>query len=153
MALPIYMLLGLQMRKGQKAGLAGVFCLGLVVVVFDILRTVESLVSGTFSGVALWSSMEVSMAVIVASLPPYRTLLGNKTRKGTVRYLSWDRYKQFDKSNSQKASTGFDSARSYPNGAFSSVDEEAIKLQRSSSSRKGSSTLLPAPLAHFWGSK
>ncbi len=43
MTLPIYMLLGLQMRKGQKAGLAGVFCLGLVIVVFDILRTVESL--------------------------------------------------------------------------------------------------------------
>jgi len=147
------MLLGLQMRKGQKAGLAGVFCLGLVVVVFDILRTVESLVSGTFSGVALWSSMKVSMAVIVASLPPYRTLLGNKTRKDTVRYLSWNRYKQFDKSNSQKASTSFDSARSYPNGAFSSVDEKANELQRSSSSRKGSSTLLPASLTHFWGSK
>ncbi len=149
MALPIYMLLGLQMRKGQKAGLAGVFCLGLVIVVFDILRTVESLASGTFSGVALWSSMKVSMAVIVASLPPYRTLLGNRTRKGTVRYLSWDRYKQFGKSNSQKASTSFDSARNYPNGAFTSVDEEALELQRSASSRKGSSTLLPAPLAHF----
>ena len=52
MTLPIYMLLGLQMRKGQKAGLADVFCLDLVVVVFDILRTVESLVSRTFSGVA-----------------------------------------------------------------------------------------------------
>jgi uncharacterized membrane protein len=141
------MLLGLQMRKGQKAGLAGVFCLGLVIVVFDILRTVESLASGTFSDVALWSSMKVFMAVIVASLPSYRTLLGNKTRKGTVRYLSWDRYKQFDKSNSQKASMSFDSARNYPNEAFTSVDEEALELQRSASSRKGSSTLLPASLA------
>jgi len=93
------------------------------------------------------------MAVIVTSLPPYRTLLGNKTRKGTVRYLSWNRYKQFDKSNSQKASTGFDSARSYPIGAFSSVDEKALELQRSASSRKGSSASLPASLAHFEGSK
>ena len=69
------------MRKGQKAGLAGVFCLGLVIVVFDILRTVESLASGTFSGVALWSSMKVSIAVIVASLPPYHTLLGKKRER------------------------------------------------------------------------
>ncbi len=140
------MLLDLQMRKGQKAGLAGVFCLDLVIVVFDVLCTVESLASRTFSGVALWSSMKVFMAVIVASLPSYRTLLGNKIRKGTVRYLSWDRYKQFDKSNSQKASTGFDSARNYPNGAFTSVDEEALELQRSALSRKG---LLPASLTHF----
>lgn len=137
------------MRKGQKAGLAGVFCLGLVVVVFDILRTVESLVSGTFSGVALWSSMEVSVAVVVASLPPYRRMLGNKTRKDTVRYLSWDRYEQFDKNNSQKASAGFDNARSHPNGAFSSADDGALELHKSASSRKGASALSPAPPAHF----
>lgn len=149
MALPIYMLSGLQLRKGQKIGLACVFSLGLVVAVFDILRTVESLISGTFSGVALWSSMEVSIAVIVASLPPYRTLLGIKTRKGTTRYISWDRYRQLDKSNSHKASTGFDSARTYPSGAFSSVDEEALELQISASSRKGSSALSSPPVAHY----
>ena len=143
------MLSGLQMRKGQKIGLAYVFSLGLVVALFGILRTVESLVSGTFSGVALRSSMEGSIAVVVASLPPYRTLLGVKTRKGTTRYISWDRYRPLDKSNSHKTSTGFDSARTYPSGAFSGVDEETLELQISATSRKGSSAFSPPPVAHF----
>ena len=149
MAVPLYMLWGLQMRRGQKIGIACVFCLGLVIAMFDILRTVESLASGTFSGVALWSSMEVSMAVIVASLPTYRTLLGIKTRKGTVRYISWDRYKQFDKSNSQNKSASFSSSNPKSRKASSSMNPGALESQISSPSRKGSSALSPIPLAHL----
>ena len=149
MALPLYMLWGLQMRTDQKIGLVCVFSLGLVVASFDILRTVESLASGTFSGVALWSSMEVTMAVIVASLPTYRTLLGIRTRKGTVRYISWDRYRPFDKGNSRKASAGSDSAKSDRSKAFANVDEGVLESQISAPSRNGSSV----PLTHIAGSR
>ena len=86
------MVWGLQLRKSQKATLAGIFSLGLVVAVFDILRTVESLQSGTFSGVALWSSLEVTIAVIVASLPLYRVLLTSKGRKYLISRGSMGRY-------------------------------------------------------------
>ena len=86
------MVWGLQLRKSQKATLAGIFSLGLVVAVFDILRTVESLQSGTFSGVALWSSLEVTIAVIVASLPLYRVLLTSKGRKYLVSRGRMGRY-------------------------------------------------------------
>ncbi len=89
------------------------------------------------------------MAVIVASLPTYRTLFGIKTRKGTVRYISWDRYKRLNKSSGHKASTGSDNAKVDPNRAYSSVDEEALESQVSKSSRKGSSTLSSVPLAHL----
>ena len=78
------MLWGLQLRQSQKVVLAGIFSLASVVAIFDILRTVESLQSGTFSGVALWSSLEVTMAVIVASLPLYRVLLSSKGRKSLL---------------------------------------------------------------------
>lgn len=101
--LPIYMVWGLQLRKSQKAVLAGVFSLGFVVAIFDILRTVESLRSGTFSGVALWSSLEVTIAVIVASLPLYRILLTSKGRKSLISRGSAGRYK--DMSDGQTGSS------------------------------------------------
>ena len=87
------MVWGLQLRRSQKAVLAGIFSLGFVVAIFDILRTVESLRSGTFSGVALWSSLEVTIAVIVASLPLYRILLTSKGRKSLISRGSTGRYK------------------------------------------------------------
>ena len=87
------MVWGLQLRKSQKVVLAGVFSLGSVVAIFDILRTVESLQSGTFSGVALWSSLEVTIAVIVASLPLYRVLLTSKGRQSLMSRSSMGRYK------------------------------------------------------------
>ena len=152
MAVPMYMLWGLQMRRGQKIGIACVFCLGFVVAIFDILRTVESLVSGTFSGVALWSSMEVSIAVIVSSLPTYRTLFGIKTRKGTVKYISWDRYRRFDKHNNQKRSGSSSDGNTNSSKAASNMDPGALESQTSAPSRNGSSTLPPIPLAHFGAS-
>lgn len=93
MALPLVMVWGLQLRKSQKLVLAGIFSLGSVVAIFDILRTVESLESGTFSGVALWSSLEATIAVIVASLPLYRVLLSSKGRQGLISHISIGRYK------------------------------------------------------------
>ena len=93
MSLPLFMLWGLQLRTSQKAVLAGIFSLAFVVAIFDILRTVESLQSGTFSGVALWSSLEVTISVIVASVPLYRALLTSKGRKSLLSRSSIGHYK------------------------------------------------------------
>ena len=101
MALPLSMVWGLRLRKSQKLLLAGIFSLGSVVAIFDILRTVESLDSGTFSGVALWSSLEVTVAVIFGSLPLYRTLFSSKGRKNLVSHVSIGHYKTM--SDSQTA--------------------------------------------------
>ena len=92
MTLPLFMVWGLQLRKSQKAVLAGIFSLAFVVAIFDILRTVESLQSGTFSGVALWSSLEVTIAVMIGSLPLYRALLTSKGRKSLLSRSSIGRY-------------------------------------------------------------
>ncbi|KAL8938465.1 MAG: hypothetical protein Q9216_003878 [Gyalolechia sp. 2 TL-2023] len=107
MILPLFMIYGLQLRDSQKAILAGVFSLGFVVAIFDILRTVESLQDGTFSGVALWSSLEVTVAAIVASLPLYRVLLTTKGRKNIMSRLSIERYKGTDASPRGSIERGF----------------------------------------------
>lgn len=87
------MVWGLQLRRSQKLVLAGIFSLAFVVAIFDILRTVESLQSGTFSGVALWSSLEVTIAVMVGSLPLYRVLLTSKGRQSLISRGSMRRFK------------------------------------------------------------
>ena len=99
MALPLFMVWSLKLRVSQKLVLAGIFSLGFIVAIFDILRTVESLQSGTFSGVALWSSLEVTIAVNVASLPLYRVLLTTKGRETLMSRVSLTRYR--DGGNSQ----------------------------------------------------
>ncbi|KAI4195250.1 MAG: hypothetical protein LQ350_007309 [Teloschistes chrysophthalmus] len=103
MILPMFMIYRLQLHTSQKVILGGVFSLGFLVAIVDILRTVESLQSGTFSGVALWSSLEVTIAVIVGSLPLYRTLISSKGRRSLLSRLSGDRYKTVEAS---PASTG-----------------------------------------------
>ncbi|KAL9625960.1 MAG: hypothetical protein Q9204_007698, partial [Flavoplaca sp. TL-2023a] len=90
LALPLVMIYNLQLRPTQKATLTLLFSLGLLVAIVDILRTVESLQSGTFSGVALWSSLEVTIAVIVASLPLYRVLITRKGRRNLLSRLSME---------------------------------------------------------------
>ncbi|KAL8721134.1 MAG: hypothetical protein Q9225_002117 [Loekoesia sp. 1 TL-2023] len=112
MALPLFMIYGLQLRSSQKAVLAGVFSVGSVVAVFDILRTVESLESGTFSGVALWSSLEVTIAVIVASLPLYRVFLSAKGRNSLRSRLSMSRYKDIETSPASTERRFFDTKAS-----------------------------------------
>ena len=123
------MVWGLQLRKSQKVILAGVFSLGFVVAIFDILRTVESLQSGTFSGVALWSSLEVTIAVIVASLPLYRALLSSKGRKSLISYVSIGRHK--DMSNDQTAveRKGSDDRSSRPDEVTVSTYRDDLETQ------------------------
>ena len=74
------MVYNLHLQTPQKLALAAVFSLAIIDVIFDILRTVESLDNGTFSGVDLWASLEIIVAVIVSSLPLYRVLLSRKGR-------------------------------------------------------------------------
>lgn len=85
MAFPLYVLKGLQMQISQKLGLASVFCLAILVVIFDILRTVFSAKSARGGAVgastALWDILEITIAVIISCLPTYRTILTQKKQR------------------------------------------------------------------------
>ena len=86
MALPLYMLKGLQIPLRQKLGLAVLFSLAILSVGFEIARTVINIYG---EGAAspdigrLFNVLEVDLAVIVSNLIPYRALLqkrGNKNQ-------------------------------------------------------------------------
>ena len=129
MALPLFMVWGLQLRKSQKLVLAGIFSLGFVVTIFDILRTVESLESGTFSGVALWSSLEVTIAVIVASLPLYRALLSSKGRKSLISYVSIGHYKTMNDNQTAVQRKSSDDGSSRPEQPSVSTYRDNLETQ------------------------
>lgn len=147
MLLPLYMIYGLQLRNSQKAVLTGIFSLGLAVAVVDILRTVESLESGTFSGVALWSSLEVTIAVIVSSLPLYRVLLTNKGRNSLMSRLSGDRYKDIDSSPANTDRKFLDTNAS-PGKPSVSTFRDGLETQDSEFSKYGGPGR-PVPLVYL----
>ena len=123
------MVWGLQLRKSQKAILAGIFSLGFVVAIFDILRTVESLESGTFSGVALWSSLEVTIAVMVGSLPLYRALLTSKGRKSLLSRGSVGRYKDMSDDQTAVERKGSENRSSRPGQPSVSTFRDDLEIQ------------------------
>lgn len=85
---PLFMVWGLQLRNPHEAILAGIFSLGFAVAIFGILRTVEYLQPDTLSSVALWSSLKVTIAVMVASLPLHRILPTSNRRKRSISHGS-----------------------------------------------------------------
>ncbi|KAF8460078.1 hypothetical protein BDZ91DRAFT_851779 [Kalaharituber pfeilii] len=92
MMLPVPLLWGLRIPLAQKIGLAFIFCLGAIVIVFAIFRLKGvtdsiSVVSHTAAqDLAMWSMVECSVAVVVISLPALRSLLSR--RVSATRYGS-----------------------------------------------------------------
>ena len=121
------MIWGLQLHKTQKAVLAGVFSPGFVVAIFDIVRRVESLESGTLPGVALWSSLEVTIAVIDASLPLCRVLLTSKRRRSLMSSRSMSHFRH--NSNSQSGHERKESDDSSPHSTKSAASTFRDRLE------------------------
>ena len=102
MVLPLYMLSTIQIRRAQRIGLAFLFSIGTIIIIFDILRIIfyfVALNSDSLQTAALWASMESNVTVLVSCLPTYRTLLTNEKRQGRERFGDYDVVKA---PNSQK---------------------------------------------------
>lgn len=70
------------MSTSQKIGLCGVLGLGAIIVVFSVIRIIVTNTTGRqpeVSWLALWSSIESSVAVIVACLASFKVLLSGRT--------------------------------------------------------------------------
>ncbi len=142
------MVWGLQLHRSQKLVLAGIFSLAFVVAIFDILRTVESLQSGTFSGVALWSSLEVTIAVIVGSLPLYRVLLTSKGRKSLISRVSTGRYKDMSDGQTGVSRKDSDDRSSRPGESSLGTFRDDLETQNFASPNHGAQRQ-HFPLAHL----
>lgn len=73
------------MTWAQKLSLAAVLCLGVIITIFSVIRIILTNSTGRqpeISWLALWSSIESSIAVMVACLASFKVLLANK-RRGT----------------------------------------------------------------------
>ena len=78
MALPLYMLKGLQIPLRQKLGLAFLFSLAILSVGFDIARTIINVYGqgAAFPYIGrLLNLLEIDLVVIVSTLLPYCALL------------------------------------------------------------------------------
>ena len=79
MAMPLKLLYNVQISLRQKLALSGVFSLGMVIVIFSIIRAVQVTTtarSDTFL-LAFWGVLESTVAVIVGCLPPFKSLFTN----------------------------------------------------------------------------
>lgn len=66
MALPLHLLLGLfGVNRKQKAGLAGIFCLGFIIIVVALVRVFQTRATKEHHAdpiwLALWSQIEASV--------------------------------------------------------------------------------------------
>ncbi|KAF3120334.1 hypothetical protein TWF703_002644 [Orbilia oligospora] len=92
MAIPLRLIRHLRMSDLQKVGLACLFCLGFVVVVLSLARTIRINAGGSGAypqsdprWVALWSIAEEATAIVVCCLPAIRKLftVQKERRAGT----------------------------------------------------------------------
>ena len=80
-ALPCAMLRKLHMGRADKLGLGFIFSLVLLIVLFDILRSVFTIDTAATSfpdSNAVWALCEPTIAVMVCTLPSYRSVVGSK---------------------------------------------------------------------------
>ncbi|KAK5166446.1 uncharacterized protein LTR77_007989 [Saxophila tyrrhenica] len=112
MALPIRMIRNLQVNAKQKAGLAGIFSVGLIIIAVALVRLSQIVTHARADpvGLAVWGLVESSIAVVVGSLPPLkafmtRTLARTMNRsKGASGGNSRVKYNNFDPQEEQSLS-------------------------------------------------
>ena len=80
MTLPWYIIRKIQISLARKIGLVFIFSVVLITIACDILRTVKSFDGGLFADSALYTFLEVTLAVIVSCLPIYRALLRDRSK-------------------------------------------------------------------------
>ena len=75
MSLALWKTWGLKMRTSQKLSLSAVYCLAIALILFELVRIIESLVYRSWTRSTFFDMLEVVLVVIVAALPGYRIAL------------------------------------------------------------------------------
>jgi rhodopsin domain-containing protein len=123
MLLPLRLLWTLQISRKQKVALGCMFSLGVIVIVFAFVR-LSNVIKATSQAktnpttlanapilLSLWSTIEAAVAVLVANLPAFRSLL--RTAANTRR------------TNSPRAKSG--NLTAYEQGSHATSSRSAIK--------------------------
>lgn len=96
MAIPVWLCWQIRISLRQKLGLYSLLCLGVIIIVFSIVRILVTNTDGLHpepSWLATWSAVESSVAVIVACLSSFKAVLSQRSRQ-TAGSTSKGRYYQ-----------------------------------------------------------
>ncbi|KAL8919871.1 MAG: hypothetical protein Q9172_004776 [Xanthocarpia lactea] len=88
MGLGLRLLWNLQISAREKVALGAIFSVGLIKITFAVIRVVKIGASATHVNpiwLALWTMIEASVAIVVASLPSFRVLFAHGRRQSEVR--------------------------------------------------------------------
>ena len=87
MGLGLRLLWNLQIGAREKVALGAIFSVGLIKITFAVIRVVKIGASATHVNpiwLALWTMIEASVAIVVASLPSFRVLFAHGRRQSEV---------------------------------------------------------------------
>ncbi|KAL8646217.1 MAG: hypothetical protein Q9226_006961 [Calogaya cf. arnoldii] len=95
MGLGLRLLYNLQIIAREKIALGAVFMVGLIKIIFAVIRVVRIGPSATHVNpiwLALWSMIEASVAIVVASLPSFKVLFARgRRRRSEIRGAKWSK--------------------------------------------------------------
>ncbi|KAH8801349.1 hypothetical protein F5884DRAFT_512708 [Xylogone sp. PMI_703] len=81
MAIPLLIVTKIRISGAQRLGLIGVFSLAFITIAIAIVRCVQAINNEReLVFLAVWSTIESSVSVIVGCLPPFKTFLGHRLR-------------------------------------------------------------------------
>ena len=108
-ALPLFMVKQMHLKRAQKIGLAAIFAVVAVDILFNFLHTLYSIDTYYFSSFAeanaAWTIIEPALAVIVCASPSYRTLLSSRSRARAPPYEDLQPYPTSMCQHSEKSKT------------------------------------------------
>ena len=88
-ALPLYLAMRVQLPWQEKSALAGIFSLGIIIMLFAIIRIAVTNQHNSHpetSWLNLWSQIEASVAVVVCSLAPFRSIFTHRKKNKSYQY-------------------------------------------------------------------
>jgi hypothetical protein len=87
MSIPLALLRTLQLDRKKKIGLAVVFSLGCIIIAFAIIRMTQVIHHKVVDlvGLAIWSSVESAVSVVVGCLPPLKGFFAKGIRSYTTK--------------------------------------------------------------------
>ena len=108
MGLGLRLLRNLQVRLKEKLALGAAFSVGVIKIIFAVIRVVKIGPSAAHVNpiwLALWSMIEASVAIVVASLPSFKVLFTRERRgPSDIHGAKWSKNFQHWRSNQRHSS-------------------------------------------------
>ena len=135
MSLALWKTWGLKLRIFQKISLSTIYCLVIALVLFDIVRIVESLYYRSWTRSSLFDILEIVLVVIIAALPGYRVALSEQWLNNTFQRLysltSSSKRSLVSRLSRKRSHNAIDTEEAAPRGSGSTASSfKALKSEK-----------------------